>query len=55
MGVRTRRSDGRGALRTRPRRRGIVATILALDEDQVLFCSCAVGCADCDDEQLAAR
>ena len=49
MGVTTRRSNT-GSTRRRPRRRSIVATILALDEDQVLFCSCAAGCADCDDE-----
>ena len=49
MGVTTRRSSSGGRTR-RPRRRSIVATILALDEDQVLFCSCAAGCADCDDE-----
>jgi hypothetical protein len=50
MGVLTHRPSNRGARRPRPRRRGIVATILALDEDQVLFCGCAAGCADCDDE-----
>lgn len=50
MGVRTRGSGGRGFLRSRPRRRSIVATIVALDEDQVLFCGCAAGCSDCDDE-----
>jgi hypothetical protein len=51
MGATTRRPSSRGVRRPRGRRgRSIVATILALDEDQVLFCSCAVGCADCDDE-----
>lgn len=48
MGVRTRRTSTR-RIRPRARRRGVVATILALDEDQVLFCSCAAGCDDCDD------
>jgi hypothetical protein len=50
MGVTTRRSTSGARARRRPRRRSIVATILALDEDQVLFCGCAAGCADCDDE-----
>jgi hypothetical protein len=51
MGVMTRRASTRGTPRRRTRRgRSIRATIVALDEDQVLFCSCASGCADCDDE-----
>lgn len=50
MGVLTRRPSARGAARRPRRSRGIVATIVALDEDQVLFCSCAAGCADCDDD-----
>jgi hypothetical protein len=51
MGVTTRRSTSGGTARRRPRRRrGFVATLLALDEDQVLFCGCATGCADCEDE-----
>ena len=48
MGVLTRRPNTRPTVR-RPRRRSIVATIVALDEDQVLFCGCAIGC-DCDDD-----
>jgi len=52
MGVITRRNGVRSGAR-RPSRRGgrsFFATIVALDEDQVLFCGCAAGCADCDDE-----
>lgn len=52
MGVITRRSGARAGARRPARRssRSFFATIVALDEDQVLFCSCAAGCADCDDE-----
>lgn len=52
MGVITRRNGARSGARRAPRRggRSFFATIVALDEDQVLFCSCAAGCADCDDE-----
>lgn len=50
MGATASRRTIRSAFRTRSRRRGIVATIVALDDDQVLFCGCAAGCVDCDDE-----
>jgi hypothetical protein len=50
MALTARRPSFFSSARPRPRRRGIVATIVALDDDQVLFCGCSAGCSDCDDE-----